>query len=132
MSVSDPVADLLTRIRNAHQAYHENVEVPFSKMNESIIRILQEEGYVQGHKVNEKSPFSTISVALKYVGDREPAIRRIQRVSKPGRRVYTGKDEIPSVLGGLGINIISTSRGLLTGKAAREIGVGGEVLCEVY
>lgn len=132
MSVSDPVSDLLTRIRNAQQAYHEDVEIPFSKMKESIIRILQEEGYVQGYKVNDKKPFKTISVALKYVGDREPAIRRLQRVSKPGRRVYVNKDQIPSVLGGLGVNILSTSRGVLTGKTARQEGVGGEVLCEIY
>lgn len=132
MSVSDPIADLLTRIRNAQQAYHEDVEIPFSKMKEAIVRILQEEGYVQGYKVNEKEPFKTISVSLKYVGDREPAIRRMQRVSKPGRRVYVRKDEIPPVLGGLGINILSTSRGVLTGKTARQEGVGGEVLCEIY
>ncbi|HLV02653.1 MAG TPA: 30S ribosomal protein S8 [Acidobacteriota bacterium] len=132
MSVSDPIADLLTRIRNAQQAYHEDVEVPFSKMKEAIVRILQEEGYVKGYKVNDKKPFKTISVSLKYVGDREPAIRRLQRVSKPGRRIYVRKGEIPPVLNGLGINILSTSKGVLTGKAARHQGVGGEILCEIY
>lgn len=132
MSVTDPISDLLTRIRNAHQALHETVSVPHSKMKESITRILRDEGYIAGYKLEEGAPYRQIAIVLKYVGDRQPAIRRLRRVSKPGRRVYVGKDEIPMVLGGYGINVISTPKGLLTGKDAREAGFGGELLLEIY
>ena len=132
MPVPNPVADLLTRIRNAQSARHDSVEVPFSKLRAEVLRILKEEGYISGYKVNEQTPFSTLSIVLKYTADETPVIRVLQCVSKPGRRRYVGKDEIPQVLGGLGISILSTSKGLLTGKKASEIGVGGELLCEVY
>lgn len=132
MSVVDPIADFLTRVRNAHLASHETVSIPHSKVKESMARILKEEGYVAAYKVEENGPFKTISLVLKYVGDREPAVRVLKRISKPGRRVYVNKDEIPAVLGGLGINVLSTSKGLLTGKNARKEGLGGELLFEVY
>lgn len=132
MSVVDPIADFLTRVRNAHLASHETVSIPHSKVKESVARILKEEGYVAAYKVEENGPFKTISLVLKYVGDREPAVRVLKRISKPGRRVYVNKDEIPAVLGGLGINVLSTSKGLLTGKNARKEGLGGELLFEVY
>lgn len=132
MASTDPIADLLTLIRNAQMAGHESVEIPYSRVKESIVRILHEEGYVAGVKVNEKKPYATLTVVLKYVSNRTPAIRKLRRISKPGRRVYVKKDEIPRVLGGLGINILSTSRGVLTGKKAQQQGVGGELLCEIY
>ena len=132
MSMTDPTADLLTRIRNGQMAKDETVEIPFSKIKREILRVLENEGYIRGHNLNEKKPFSTLTIRVKYDGDREPAIRRIRRVSTPGRRVYAAKDEIPLVLGGLGINILSTSSGIMTGKKARAEGVGGEILCEVY
>ena len=133
MSMTDPIADTLTRIRNALLAQHETLEVPHSRMREALVRILSEEGYVGAWALNEKEPpFKTISVELKYRSDRAPAIEKMQRISNPGRRVYVGKDEIPSVLHGMGINILSTSQGVFTGKKARELGIGGELLCEVY
>ena len=132
MSMTDPIADLLTRIRNAHLAAHESVTVPHSLIKLEIVKILDQEGYIAGHKVTEKQPVSEISVLLKYDSHRTPAIQVIRRVSKPGRRIYVNRSGIPSVLGGLGVNILSTSRGILTGKRARKEGVGGEILCEVY
>ena len=132
MTMTDPIADLLTRIRNGLMARDETVEVPFSRIKQEILRVLESEGYILGHNLNEQKPFSTLTVRVKYDTDRDPAIRRIQRVSTPGRRVYAGKDEIPLVLGGMGISILSTSSGIMTGKKAREEGVGGEILCEVY
>ena len=113
-------------------AGHESVEVHYSKLGGEIVRILEEEGYLTGYKRNEKQPVSTLTIALKYGPEGEPVIRHMSRVSRPGLRFYSGKDEIPLVLGGLGINILSTSRGILTGKKAQKLGVGGEVLCEVY
>ncbi len=130
--MTDPIADLLTRLRNALMAGHEIAEMPYSRIREEIVRIMKEEGYLVGYTLVEEKPVGRIKVLLKYQRDRSPAITKISRVSKPGRRVYAGKDEIPSVLGGLGITILSTSRGLMTGKAARDKGVGGEILCEVY
>jgi len=132
MSVTDPIADFLTRIRNAQMAAHESVSISHSRSKEEIVKILKQEGYIAGYKVNEGQPFKSISIVLKYVGDREPAIRILKRISKPGRRVYVKSDQIPKVLGGLGINILSTSQGILTGKTARKKGVGGELLCEIY
>lgn len=129
---TDPIADLLTRIRNAQLAGHESVELSYSKLKEQIVRILKEEGFVAGWKVNQKEPSSTITIALKYGPGRQPVIRHLARVSKPGRRIYTGKDEVPIILGGMGVSIVSTSRGVMTGKKAKQLGVGGEVLCEVY
>ncbi len=132
MTMTDPIADLLTRIRNGQMARDETVEIPFSRIKQEILRVLESEGYILGYNLFESKPFSTLAVRVKYGADHDPAIRRIQRVSTPGRRVYAGKDEIPLVLGGLGINILSTSSGIMTGKKAREEGVGGEILCEVY
>ena len=132
MSMTDPIADLLTRIRNAQMAKDETVEMPFSKAKAEIVKILEEEGYIFGHTVNHTKPFSTLTVHLKYQAHQDPIIRCLKRVSKPGRRVYTRKGDIPVVLGGLGINILSTSKGVLTGKKAKQEGVGGEILCEVY
>lgn len=129
---TDPIADLLTRIRNAQAAGHESVEVSYSKLKEQIVRILQEEGFVAGWKLNQKKPASTITIALKYGPGRQPVIRHLARVSKPGRRLYTGKEALPVILGGMGVSIVSTSRGVMTGKKAKQLGVGGEVLCEVY
>ena len=132
MSMTDPIADTLTRIRNAQLAQHETLEMPHSRMREALVRILSEEGYVGAVTLGEAGRFKTIGVELKYRPDRKPAIEVMQRVSTPGRRVYVGKDEIPKVLAGLGINILSTSQGVVTGKTAREKGIGGEVLCQVY
>ncbi len=132
MSMTDPIADLLTRLRNALLAGHESVEIPHSKRLEEILGIFRDEGYIAAYEKREGKPFSTLVVALRYDNDRRPVIQTMRRVSKPGRRVYTGKDEIPKVLGGMGINIVSTSRGIMTGSKARALGVGGEILCEVY
>ncbi len=132
MAMTDPIADLLTRVRNAQMAGHESVEIPYSRIKHDIAKILVEEGYLSGLKVNEKKPYNTLTVLLKYLGQRQPAIQDLSRISRPGCRIYAGKDEIPSVLGGLGITIVSTSKGVLTGKKAREAGVGGEVICRVY
>jgi small subunit ribosomal protein S8 len=132
MSMTDPISDLLTRIRNAQGAGHESVEVPYSRIKDELVRILAAEGFLAGHKVNEKKPFRTLTLLLKYASGKAPAIQSLKRVSRPGRRVYAGADEIPHVLGGFGVVILSTSKGLLTGKQAKEEGVGGEVLCEVY
>ena len=130
--MTDPIADLLTRIRNAQMVRHGSVEMPYSRIKEELARILQEEGYIAGQKVKEKKPFSTLTIVLKYDASRLPVIRSLQRVSRPGRRVYTSKNGIPLVLGGLGINILSTPKGIMTGKKARDEGVGGEIMCEVY
>ena len=132
MPVTDPIADFLTRIRNAHLAMHETVNLPHSKVKESLSRILREEGFILAYKVEEANPFKSITLTLKYVDDRQPAIRKMQRISKPGRRVYVNRDDIPVVLGGLGVSVLSTSKGLMTGKKARTDGVGGEVLFEIY
>ena len=132
MGATDPIADVLTRIRNAYMAFHETLSVPHSRTREAVVKILKEEGYLAGYAVEDGKPFKSISITLKYVGEREPAIKKLRRVSKPGRRVYVRKSEIPLVLGGLGINILSTSKGVLTGKVAQEQGLGGELLCEVY
>lgn len=132
MTMTDPIADLLTRIRNAQMVKDDTVEMPFSKAKAEIVKILEEEGYIFGHSVAHTKPFSTLTVHLKYQSQQEPIIRSLKRVSKPGRRVYTRQGDIPVVLGGLGINILSTSKGILTGKKAKQEGVGGEILCEVY
>ncbi len=132
MAVTDPIADFLTRIRNAQRALHETVTIPHSKMKEEIARILKEEGYILGYTVQQEGPFKQIVIALKSVGDREPAIRSLKRVSKPGRRIYVECREIPKVMGGLGLNVLSTSCGVMTGRQARRTGVGGELLLEIY
>ena len=132
MSMTDPIADLLTRIRNGLLAQHPSVHIPASKMKTSIVKILSDEGYVSGYEVLDEGPQGTIRVDLKYHRDGEKAIAGLRRVSRPGRRVYCGKDEIPKVLGGLGITIVSTPRGVLTGAGCRKAGVGGEILCNVW
>lgn len=131
--MTDPIADMLTRIRNANTAKHDTVDVPASKMKEAIANILLEEGYVKGVEIVEEGKFKTIHITLKYGKDKnEKVITGIKRISKPGLRVYAGKDELPKVLGGLGVAIISTNKGVLTDKQARAEQVGGEVLAFVW
>jgi small subunit ribosomal protein S8 len=130
--VSDPIADMLTRIRNAIKARFPKVDVPASKLKTEIARILKDEGYVLNYKIVDDGNHKAIRVYLKYTAANAPVISNIERVSRPGCRVYVGSDEIPKVLGGLGINIMTTPRGVMTGKAARKEGVGGEVLCRVF
>jgi small subunit ribosomal protein S8 len=130
--VSDPIADMLTRIRNAIKARFPKVDVPASKLKTEIARILKDEGYILNYKIVDDGPHKAIRVYLKYTVANAPVISNIERVSRPGCRVYVGSDEIPRVLGGLGINIMTTPRGVMTGKAARKEGVGGEVLCRVF
>jgi small subunit ribosomal protein S8 len=130
--MTDPIADMLTRIRNAQGAGHENVQIPSSGVKKEIARILSEEGYVQEYSVTERGSGQEIDVVLKYTGKRKPVITGLERVSTPGRRVYCQKDEIPVVLNGLGVAIVSTSQGLLTDQRCREAGVGGEVVCKVW
>ena len=132
MSMTDPVADMLTRIRNGIQARHERVEIPASNLKVEIARILKDEGFISNYKVVEAEIQAVLRVYLKYADDGEPVIHGIERLSRPGRRVYRGKKEIPRVLGGLGLSIISTSRGVMSGSQAAQRGVGGEVLCQVW
>jgi len=132
MSMTDPISDLLTRVRNAMMAKHDNVDVPASRMKVEIVKILKDEGYIDDFNVRQDVPQDVITVQLKYQGDGSRSIIGLQRVSRPGRRVYCGKEEIPNVLNGLGITILSTSRGVLTGSTCRRLGVGGEVLCNVW
>ena len=133
MAMSDPIADMLTRIRNANTAKHDTVDVPSSKMKLAIAQILLEEGYIKKYDIVDEGAFKTIHITLKYGADKnEKIISGIKRISKPGLRVYAGKDELPKVLGGLGIAIISTNQGVVTDKKARELQVGGEVLAFVW
>ncbi|MBP3339436.1 MAG: 30S ribosomal protein S8 [Lachnospiraceae bacterium] len=133
MAMSDPIADMLTRIRNANTAKHDTVDVPASKMKLAIAEILFNEGYIKKFEVVEDGNFKTIRVTLKYGKDKnEKIITGIKRISKPGLRVYAGKDELPRVLGGLGVAIISTNKGIVTDKEARKLQVGGEVLAFVW
>ena len=129
--MTDPIADFLTRIRNGCMAGKEDVLIPFSKMKSELCRIFQEEGYIWSYEVNTEENHPRLKVKLKYNG-REPVIRKMERVSKPGRRNYVSVTEIPRVLGGLGISILSTSRGLMTGAKAKKANVGGELLAFVY
>ncbi len=133
MAMSDPIADMLTRIRNANTAKHDTVDVPSSKMKLAIADILVDEGYIQKYDIIEDGNFKTIRITLKYGADKnEKIISGIKRISKPGLRVYAGKEDLPRVLGGLGIAIISTNQGVVTDKKARELQVGGEVLAFVW
>ncbi len=133
MSMSDPIADMLTRIRNANTAKHDTVDVPASKMKQAIADILVKEGYIKKYEIVEDGKFQTIRITMKYGRDKnEKVIFGIKKISKPGLRVYAGKDELPKVLGGLGIAIISTNKGILTDKEARQQNVGGEVLAFVW
>jgi small subunit ribosomal protein S8 len=129
---SDPIADMLTRIRNALTARHPKVDVPASRLKMDIARILKEEGYITNFKLAEEGIRRTIKIYLKYAPDNSSVISKIERVSRPGCRVYVGRREIPRVLGGLGINILTTPRGVMTGRKAHTEGVGGEVLCQVW
>ena len=130
--MTDPVADFLTRVRNAIRAKQQKVDVPASKLKAEIARILKEEGYISNFKATEENGQKLLRVYLKYSNANEAAISNLERISKPGCRVYVGRTEIPRVLGGLGINILTTPRGVMTGRDARKHGVGGEILCQVW
>ena len=131
MKTTDPIADYLTRVRNAQMAGHKVVEIPASNLKKEITKILEDKGYILSHKLQEDGKQGIIKIALKY-SNNTPAIRKIERVSKPGLRKYCGATELPRVLNGLGIAIISTSKGVITDKEARTQGVGGELICYVY
>lgn len=130
--LTDPIADMLTRIRNANSIHRKHVSMPASKLKVGIAQILKDEGFIESYAVEEKAPASELTVELKYGPDGEHVIRRIDRVSKPGCRVYSGAKEVPPVLRGLGVHILSTPRGIVSDKTAREMNVGGEILCKVY
>ena len=129
---SDPIADMLTRIRNAISARHPKVDVPGSRLKMEIARILKDEGYILNFKLAEEGVKKVIKIYLKYTPANQPVISRIERISRPGCRVYVGSEDIPRVLGGMGINILTTPRGVMTGSSARKQRVGGELLCTVY
>ncbi len=130
MSMSDPIADMLTRIRNAQLAEKLSVAMPSSRVKASIAQVLKDEGYIEEYKVRDEDGKSTLEIALKYYAG-EPVIEKIERVSRPGLRIYKGRDEIPKIMNGLGIAIVSTSKGVMTDRKARATGIGGEVLCIV-
>jgi small subunit ribosomal protein S8 len=137
--MTDPISDMLTRLRNAVSAKHSRVDLPASKLKAEIARILQDEGYIQGFRIVEepaeksgRQPRQVIRVFLKYGPHGEKVMTGLERISRPGRRVYLGAEDVPTVLGGLGTSILTTSRGVMTGRAARKAGVGGEVLCNVW
>ena len=131
--MTDPIADMLTRIRNANTAKHDTVDVPSSKMKLAIAKILLDEGYIKSYELVENGKFNDIRITLKYGASKnEKIISGLQRISKPGLRVYANKEELPKVLGGLGVAIIPTNKGVITDKEARKLGVGGEVLCFVW
>lgn len=132
MQITDPIADMLTRIRNANTAKHETVDVPASNMKKAIAEILNEEGYIAGYQLIEDGKQGVIRIALKYGPNKEKVISGLKRVSKPGLRIYAGAEELPRVLKGLGIAIVSTSKGIMTDKAARKQNIGGEVLAFVW
>ena len=132
MVMTDPIADMLTRIRNANSVYHDKVEIPGSKIKEAIAVILKSEGFIKDYETIADNKQNTIRVSLKYGSNREKVISGIKRISKPGLRVYAKKDQLPRVLGGLGVAIISTSQGMMTDKAARKAGLGGEVVAYIW
>jgi len=132
MSMTDPVSDMLTRIRNATTVRHDRTDVPASKMKLEIAKILKQEGFIRTFKLLEEGPQGLIRIYLKYADDGEPAIHGVRRISKPGRRVYRGAEDLPKVRNGLGVAVVSTNRGVLTDEQARGLRVGGEVLCEVW
>jgi small subunit ribosomal protein S8 len=129
---TDPIADMLTRVRNALKSRHSKVDVPASKLKLEIARILKDEGYILNYKLAEEGSRKTIKIYLKYTPANESVISKLERISRPGCRIYVGSQEVPKVLGGLGINILTTPKGVMTGSAARKAKVGGEVLCTVY
>ena len=132
MTMTDPIADMLTRIRNANSVGHASVEIPASKMKKSIAEILLNEGYIGSYEVEDDNKQGMIKIQLKYGADNEKVISGIKKISKPGLKVYAKANEVPKVLGGLGIAIISTSKGVISDKEARKLGVGGEVICYVW
>ena len=132
MITTDPVADMLTRIRNANTAFHERVDVPASRLKKEIAKVLKAEGFIKDFEVVAGAPRETIRITLKYGTNRERVINGLQRISKPGLRLYSPKSEIPKCMGGLGLVIVSTSRGVMSGKQAKRVGVGGEVMAFVW
>jgi len=130
--MTDPIADMLTRIRNGLQARHAAVEMPASKLKAAIAEVLKDEGYIKGFSLNGEGPTRTLKVELRYVGKNEPVLTGIKRISKPGLRVYSPSSEIPRVYGGLGVAIVSTSRGVMSGAQARKMHIGGEVIAHVW
>jgi small subunit ribosomal protein S8 len=132
MTMTDPIADMLTRIRNGVQARHDSVEMPSSTIKLAIARVLRDEGFVKNFQLLEDRPFKTLRVDLQYTGKREPVLTGIKRISKPGLRVYTKATNIPRVYGGLGVAVVSTPRGVMSGQQARRLNVGGEVICHVW
>ena len=132
MTTTDPIADMLTRIRNGLQARHPKVDVPASRLKTDIAKILKDEGYIANYKLTEEGTKKSIRIYLKYTPGNMPVISRIERVSRPGCRVYVGHTDIPRVLGGLGINVLTTPRGVMTGRHAHKEGVGGELLCQIW
>ncbi len=135
MSMSDPIADMLTRMRNAMMRQHQTVAVPHSNVKEALAQVFKDEGYIEDFQVLPEKPQAVILIKLKYVGgrrERRPVITGLERVSRPGRRIYVGKKEIPWVLSGMGIAVVTTSKGIMTGQKARQLGLGGEVLCKVW
>ena len=132
MNISDPIADMLTRVRNASRARHTEVVVPASRTKREIARILKDEGFIADVREEQDGPTLVLHLTLKYVDGKVPVVSGLKRISKPGLRVYARKTEIPRVLGGLGINILTTPKGVMTGRQARKQGLGGEILCEVW
>ena len=132
MSMTDPVADLLTRVRNATRNGHANVKIPYSHLKKDILKVLKEQGYVLDYQAGMDGSRAVLRVDLKYGADGEQVIRSIERISKPGRRIYRRAVDLPDVLNGLGIAVVSTSRGVMSNREARKLGIGGEVLCEVW
>ena len=132
MVMTDPIADFLTRVRNASHARHEQVDIPASRVKEAIARILREEGFIQGYERIDEGPQGILRVHLKYGPDRKRVLMGLRRISRPGLRVYARKDQLPRVLGGLGIAVVSTSKGIVTDAEARRLGLGGEVLCYIW
>ena len=132
MSMTDPIADMLTRIRNAQRAQHLKTDIPYSGVKEQVARVLKDEGYIEGFRVSEEGPRQKLEVVLRYTEGGQAVMSGIERASRPGRRFYTGAKEIPFVLGGLGISILSTSQGVMSDREARRRQVGGEVLCNIW
>ena len=130
-AITDPIADMLTRIRNGLGARHQRVDMPSSKLKVEIARILKDEGYIANYKVADEAKKKVLRVFLRYTPEGASVISELERISKPGRRVYVGAGEIPRVMGGMGVNILTTPQGVMTGKAARRAGLGGEVLCQI-
>ncbi len=132
MVVNDPIGDMLTRLRNSNKAFHQWTELPSSKIKKEIARVLKEEGFIEDFQAVKKGPFEVLRLKLKYGEDRRRAINGVKRISRPGLRIYVKKDEVPKVLGGIGVALLSTSNGVMTDRQARELGVGGEVICYLW